>query len=56
MILSTQTHFLADHVGHDEAIKILAKAGFDALDLSMFSMHKEGDIFYGNDAIENVPT
>ena len=54
MILSTQTHFLADHVGHDEAIKILAKAGFDALDLSMFSIHKEGDIFYGDDAIENA--
>lgn len=54
MILSTQTHFLVDHVGHDEAIKILAKAGFDALDLSMFSMHKEGDIFYGDDAIANA--
>jgi len=54
MVLSTQTHFLADHVGHDEAIKILAKAGFDALDLSMFSMQKEGDIFYGDDAISNA--
>ena len=50
MLLSTQTHFLADHVGHDETLKILAKAGYDALDLSMFSMHKEGDIFFGDDA------
>jgi len=37
MILSTQTHCLADRLGDAAAIRILAQAGFDALDFSMFN-------------------
>ncbi len=37
MILSTQTHVLANRLGDAEAIRILGQAGFDALDFSMFN-------------------
>lgn len=54
MILSTQTNFLAYNLGMDEALKIFAKAGFDALDLSIFHMNNPDDIFGGDDAVENA--
>ena len=54
MILSTQTHVLADKIGMDEALKVLAKAGFDSLDLSMFHMNNPDDIFGGDDAVEKA--
>lgn len=38
MILSTQTDFLARAYGEEEAIRMLARAGFDAYDFSFFAM------------------
>ena len=38
MILSTQTDFLGRSYGEAEAIRMLAKAGFDAYDFSFFPM------------------
>lgn len=38
MILSTQTDFLGRAYGEAEAIRMLAKAGFDAYDFSFFPM------------------
>ena len=38
MIVSTQTHFLADTYGLEASIEMLADAGFEGLDLSMFSL------------------
>ncbi|MBR2461253.1 MAG: sugar phosphate isomerase/epimerase [Clostridia bacterium] len=54
MLLSTQTHILVEKLGYDEALKTFSKAGFDALDLSLFSMQRENDIFSGNDAVDNA--
>ena len=41
MILSTQTERLSGRVGDIEAIRILAQAGFDAIDFSMFYMQED---------------
>ena len=38
MILSTQTDNIFRRFGEDEGIKIFARAGYDAIDLSMFQM------------------
>lgn len=38
MLLSTQTEVLASLYGEEDAIRMLAEAGFDAFDLSLFSM------------------
>lgn len=38
MKLSTQTDVLARTLGHDACVRILAKAGFDAADMSFFEM------------------
>lgn len=54
MILSTQTHVLAEKLGYDKMFDILSKAGFDALDLSMFDMQKESSIFFGDKAENNA--
>lgn len=54
MILSTQTSFLFDKIGIDEGLKILASAGFDALDLSLPFIVREGTYFNGDDAIEKA--
>lgn len=44
MLLSTQTDYLAAHYGgEEEAIRMLAKAGFDAFDLSLFHMLNDDD-------------
>ena len=39
MIVSTQTHFFADTYGLEASIEMLADAGFEGLDLSMFSLN-----------------
>lgn len=44
MLLSTQTKVLAARFGDERAIRILADAGFDAFDYSMFSMNFDGGI------------
>lgn len=45
MILTTQTDYLARKFGHERAIEIIADAGFDAIDLSMFDMKNDDSVF-----------
>ena len=45
MLLSTQTSHLHTHFGLERAIGILAEAGFEAFDLSLFGMFNDGDEF-----------
>ncbi len=45
MILSTALDSFAKKLGYAEGVRTLAKAGFDAFDLSMFDTHKEDHIF-----------
>lgn len=52
MLLATQTDFLASCFGHEKTIEILAKAGFDAIDLSLFDMQKPNGAFSGDNALE----
>ena len=53
MLLATQTHVLFDRLGEDKALDIFAKAGFDALDLSLFDMIHDNTRFSGDNA-ENI--
>ena len=48
MILSTQTDYLGRKFGDIEAVNILADAGFDALDYTMFAMRED-------DCVLNTP-
>jgi len=43
MLVSTQTEVLADRFGDAQAIRILANAGYDAFDLSLFRMYVDPD-------------
>ena len=52
MILSTQTDILKRCFGYKSAVKIIAKAGFDAFDLSLFEMIKEDDEFNGDNYLD----
>lgn len=45
MKISTEIQSLVDIVGEEKAIEMLAKAGFDAWDFSMFNMMKSANIF-----------
>lgn len=45
MILSTQTHMTAARFGDEIAIRMLAAAGFDALDFTMFEAYNEEQLF-----------
>ena len=45
MLLSTQTEVLGPAVGEEETLRMLAKAGFDAVDFSFFRMENEDDIW-----------
>lgn len=54
MILSTQTHKTAARFGDIEAIKHLAAAGYDAIDLTMFASYNEQQLFYDPDSDEYV--
>ncbi len=38
MKISTEIHSAAKHIGEEKAVELVAKAGFDAFDLSMFEM------------------
>ena len=38
MLLSTQTEVLARTFGHEEALRMLKRVGYDACDLSFFEM------------------
>ena len=48
MLLSTQTDYMSRTFGPTEGVRKLCQAGYDALDLSLFSMNNE-------DAVENGP-
>lgn len=54
MLLCTQTHRLADAFGDETAIRMLAEAGFDALDYSMFGMENPDHHLRGEDAFAYV--
>ena len=43
MRISTQTELLEDKFGREEAIRMIARAGFDCADLSMFDMETGND-------------
>ena len=45
MILSTQTDYLAGKFGIEAAVNMIADAGFDAIDLSMFDMKNDDFVF-----------
>ncbi|MBQ7698865.1 MAG: sugar phosphate isomerase/epimerase [Clostridia bacterium] len=49
MLLSTQTQRLANSFGYEQAIKMLAKAGYDAFDLSLFHPLSNDDRLYKED-------
>ncbi|MBQ7595102.1 MAG: sugar phosphate isomerase/epimerase [Clostridia bacterium] len=48
MLLTTQTMYTAKYFGIKESIKMLAAAGFDALDFSMFDMVDENCVLNGS--------
>jgi sugar phosphate isomerase/epimerase len=50
--ISTEIASAAKHVGEERAIELVAKAGFDAWDFSMFSM---GRYDYKNKCVKDVP-
>ena len=45
MILSTQTDYLCRKFGIEHAIDIIADAGFDAIDLTLFNMKEDDSVF-----------
>ena len=49
MLLSTQTQRLQSNFGYEQAIKMLAKAGYDAYDMSLFHPLSGDDPLYGED-------
>lgn len=52
MILSTQTDYLGRKFGIEKAIDIIADAGFDAIDLSLFDMKNEDSVFCQENYVE----
>ena len=54
MVLSTTTAMLDKKFGVKKAIEIIAKAGFDAVDLSLCGMREEDNIFNGDDYREKA--
>lgn len=44
MLLSTQTDYTSARFGYEKSVEIIAAAGFDAIDFSMFRMVKPDDI------------
>lgn len=50
MLCSTHSHLLSYQVGEEGAIRILAEAGFEAFDLSMFSQVNDPAHPFGGDA------
>jgi len=49
MKVVAQTNLMARGFGHEEAIRKLARAGFDGLDLSLFDMKWEGNVWERDD-------
>ena len=52
MLLTTQTSQLAFGLGIKEAIKLIAEAGFDSIDFSMFDMIDKDNVLNGSDYIK----
>lgn len=52
--ISTEIHSIARHVGDHKAVEYVAKAGFDAWDLSMFGMVEPGPV-PGQKRVSNHP-
>lgn len=50
MLLSTQTDVLAQKYGIQEAVRMLARAGFDAYDMSLFRMNRDPDYEFVQDS------
>jgi sugar phosphate isomerase/epimerase len=48
MILSSQNGHLATRFGQEGAIDIMKQAGYDAIDMSLFCMSRDDDIFNSN--------
>ncbi len=48
MIVSTQTDVLSRRFSHEEAIRMLARTGFDAYDMSLFTLVQDNDVFNGD--------
>ena len=49
MLVSTQTDLLANKYSQEQAIRMLAAAGYEAFDLSLFSKQREDDPFNSDD-------
>lgn len=49
MVLSIQSNFLSERFGDQQAIRLLAQAGFDAVDYSMFSSYVIPLVFENDD-------
>jgi len=49
MKLSTQNHLTSLAFGHEESVRLLARAGFDAVDLSLFEMWRADDVWRQDD-------
>lgn len=49
MRLVTNTEAMTERVSHAEAVRMIAQAGFDAVDMSFFDMMREDCIWCGND-------
>jgi hypothetical protein len=45
MILSSQNSHLVSAFGHEGAIDIMKEAGYDAIDMSLFCMSNDEDVF-----------
>ncbi|MBR6726933.1 MAG: sugar phosphate isomerase/epimerase [Clostridia bacterium] len=54
MILSTQNTGLVSAFGHKGAIDVLKAAGYDAMDMSLFCMSNDDDVFNGVDYKKHV--
>ena len=52
MVLSTTNNMLDKIFGCEKSIEIIAKAGFDAVDLSLCSMGEKNNIFCSNDYLD----
>ena len=52
MVLSTTNNMLDKIFGCEKSIEIIAKAGFDAVDLSLCSMGEKNNVFCSNDYLD----
>ena len=53
MILATQTDVTGRNFGDVEAVKLIAQAGFDAVDFSMFTQHN-AEFLFGDNYLEYI--